>query len=147
MSSDIGFEEAERRRLEFASKRRARHSISKGVEGVGRRSIFASHGSDGHDYMVKLAMEKLDADAVNRTATATELSVRQSTLRSSYFQRRTRKRRRMCLALSSLLPLLHRGWLIHLTRRVVAVRKILIPVILGRCAVHPSAQPKHQVQR
>ena len=109
MSSDIGFEEAERRRLEFASKRRARHSISKGVEGVGRRSIFASHGSDGHDYMVKLAMEKLDADAVNRTATATELSVRQSTLRSSYFQRRTRKRRRMCLALSSLLPLLHRG--------------------------------------
>jgi calmodulin len=103
MSSDIGFEEAERRRLAFAG----RHGRRGG--GGGRQSVFASHGEEGRKYMVKLAREKLEADALNRTVTSLAESSRVATLRASRWLERSASHRRTVLALAAYAPVLQRG--------------------------------------
>ena len=106
MSGDIGFEEAERRRLAFA----ARGGRRGGAGASGRaRSVFASHGTDGRSYMVELAVSKLEQDALARSVETREASSRSSKRQQERTRARSAALRRATLQAAAACPVVHRA--------------------------------------
>ena len=102
---DIGFEEAERRRLEFAAKREQRGGATGNLQKYG--AVFQSAGNQ-KNYLLEMAKEKLVASAASRKEEEFEEEARNSTVVAAVFAEKSRKDRKRCVRWSAVLPVLHR---------------------------------------
>jgi calmodulin len=102
---DIGFEEAERRRLEFAAKRGQRGGAAGNLQKYG--SVFQRQGNH-KNYMLEMAKNRLIEQAAMRKTVEAEVSIKNSTLEATQFEARRRRNRRRCMQISAVLPTVHR---------------------------------------
>eukprot|EP01043_Picozoa_sp_COSAG02_P034068 COSAG02_NODE_2362_length_9062_cov_129.948789_4_plen_1175_part_00 len=102
---DIGFEEAERRRLEFAARRGKRGGAESHLQKYG--SVFQRQGNH-KNYMLELAKNRLLEQAAMRKTVETEESLRNTTLESINYERLRRRRNIRCMRISAALPFVHR---------------------------------------
>lgn len=102
---DIGFEEAERRRLEFAAKRGKRGGAESHLQKYG--SVFQRQGNQ-KNYMLELAKNRLLEQAAMRKTVETEESLRNTTLETIRYDKLRRRKNIRCMRISAVLPFVHR---------------------------------------
>lgn len=102
---DIGYEEAERRRLEFAARRGKRGGAQSNLQKYG--SVFQRQGAQ-KNYMVELAKNRLLEQGAGRQAREEEEARRNAAIAFARFENKRRRRRIRCMRISAVLPFVHR---------------------------------------